>query len=376
MLIFPAFFFYQTLVNSEFFGPVLGGYFTAGAAIAAPLLIASVWRHRLPLLSNCSVTGVLFGAFLTLFSLATIGGLQAGADEEITSSHVAYIFKFAVLFLVVRFVHAQSKWFRRFGAIIFVATIALVLATGKDGRFLQAAVLSDLTALPFLLDYQGLAYAFIVIAIYVIPQLRLEIRWLLYAGSLAALFLIGARSEFAGFIAIALVVEYCHSRVRTTLLVGVALGVLGVAVVLFLNGDSIADHRIFGLLKISADQSAIERSEMHAAALQTIDRRPFIGDYASYEAGHYAHNILSAWVDLGLLGFIAIVLLQALPLTKLLLSFRRDSRDPFYIQVLACQLFSTVLLIFAKNYTYQMIPIATGLYCRYRALQREQNRNK
>lgn len=368
VLIFPTYFYYQTLVNAEFLAPILGGYFTAGAAAATPLLIYGAMRHRLSIGAG-TVSAAVFAFFLLLFGAAALAGIQRGADDEITSSHLAYLFKFCVLFLVARLVDAQAAGFRRLTALLLIAIIGLVLITGQDGRFLQAAVLSELTELPFLLDYQGLAYAFIVIALYCLPQLRRTMRYLLYCASLASLFLIGARSEFAGFLVMAMVIEYCHARARAAFLSVVLLGMTALSTVYLLNQDAVAEHRIFGLLKLSSDQSAQERAEMHSAALRTIADNPFSGAYASYEPGHYAHNIFSAWVDIGLVGFTTLVLLQALPIAMMLRRFGASARDPLYVQVLAAQVLTTLLLLLAKNYTYQMIPVALGLYCRYRALQ-------
>ena len=80
---------------------------------------------------------------------------------------------------------------------------------------------------------------------------------------------------------------------------------------------SIPDNRILELLDLSHSTSANKRHHLTMHAVQTIKAHPFLGDYASYAPGYYSHNILSAWVDLGLFGFIylnAILVIPALPM--------------------------------------------------------------
>jgi O-antigen ligase len=48
-------------------------------------------------------------------------------------------------------------------------------------------------------------------------------------------------------------------------------------------------------------------------ALHTIRAHPWLGDYASYAPGFYSHNVLSAWVDLGLFGIVYLMALMVVP---------------------------------------------------------------
>jgi hypothetical protein len=370
-LLFPVYFFYQISVQAGYIEPVLGGYFTAGAIAALPLLAISYKQHASSLVASNSFIAFAFFAFLALLGFRVLIGMQTGADDEITLSHLAYILKFVALFLIALLVNGQARGFRRLLNVLMVGIIATVLVTGSEGQFLQAALLEALYE-GFLLDYQGLAYAYIVLVIYCAPSLSRNWRITLYAASLASLFLIGARSEFVGLVLLAGVIEFCKSRSRQMFFLVLGVLIL-ISVVSYLAlQDSLGDNRILGLLKLSSDQSAIERGELHSLALHTIAANPLFGSYASYEPGYYAHNILSAWVDLGLAGFLLLAALLAIPAISLLKQFRRCSRDDLYVQSLSSMLLTAVLLLFAKNYTYQMIPIAIGLYCRFEVVRRSQ----
>jgi hypothetical protein len=74
-----------------------------------------------------------------------------------------------------------------------------------------------------------------------------------------------------------------------------------------------ADNRILELLDLSQSTSANKRHHLTVYAMQTIAAHPILGDYASYKPGYYSHNVLSAWVDLGLFGFVYLLAIPSCP---------------------------------------------------------------
>ncbi|MDR7334734.1 O-antigen ligase family protein [Roseateles asaccharophilus] len=370
VLLFPAFFYYQSAVAVGFVSNFLGGYFTAGAAVTLPLLLAALSSAPYLRKISSSAPTTLFAAFMVIFGGYVVVGGLTGANPEITSTYFAYLFKFTAIFLTATLVNGQSPSFQRLCQLLFLGVVVTALTTAADGKFLAAAITSALGG-DFFLDYQGLAYAYIVMLIFAAPSLKYMLRLCLYAASVVALFLIGARSEFAGFIVIALVIEFCkaRSRPRFVLTLGIMAGVAALAFVQL--ADTFADHRIFALLEVDADQSVIERNDLQEDAVATIEQNPIFGKYASYEQGHYAHNILSAWVDFGLLGFLILAGFLATMLGTQLRMFRTHARHDLYVQSLACTVFTVLLMLVAKHYTYQMIPVAAGLayrlHCKLRA---------
>lgn len=368
LLLFPAFFFYQTFVEKGYIAPMLGGYFTAGATLVLPLLwLAYLKVPRWQRLGR-SLPARLFLAFMLIFGLHIVIGISSGANAEITSTHAAYFLKFIALFLVALLVDGQSKNFQRIAQLLLLGIILMVLGTASDGKFLQGALFATLTG-EFSLDYQGLAYCYIVITIYAAPSLNYLLRLGLYVASVVVLFLIGARSEFAGFLLLILVIEFCKASSRPRFLATVLVFCLIALLAYFELASSFADHRVFGLLQLSSDQSALERQDLHNMAMKTISENLLLGRYASYEPGHYAHNIMSAWVDFGLLGFLVFAALFIALTLKTLQKFRAWSRNDLYVQTLGSIALTVLLLLLAKHYTYQMVPIAVGLYCRFHGRQ-------
>jgi len=148
------------------------------------------------------------------------------------------------------------------------------------------------------------------------------------------------------------------------------VGVLAAAAIAYIQLSGIlADHRVLGLLELAADESALERRDQLAAAFRTIEARPLFGSYASYEPGWYAHNILSSWVDMGLLGLALVTVVSFSPLMGLLARGSPDSRHLWFAPALGSAIVVALLLLVAKTYTYQMILVAAGLHCRYLALR-------
>jgi O-antigen ligase len=96
----------------------------------------------------------------------------------------------------------------------------------------------------------------------------------------------------------------------------------------------------------------------------TVTSNPVLGDYGSYPVGEYAHNLFSVWVDLGLLGFLLFSTLLLVPLVHLLTQFNARARDPEYVLALTVLILSIALFLTSKNFTYQLLPVAVGLYSR------------
>ncbi|MDF3863994.1 hypothetical protein P3W53_05965, partial [Pseudomonas denitrificans (nom. rej.)] len=158
------------------------------------------------------------------------------------------------------------------------------------------------------LNYQAVALAYIVVALAALPPARVLVRYAGYALSIIALYLIGARSEFVAFALIAGTIEFCMAKRKAQF---VALGIVGILVLLLLAHTmlgALPGSRILGLSDVSEDASAIARAALTNNAWLSITKAPFMGDYGSYLPGNYAHNILSAWVDMGLIGIVTLVL--------------------------------------------------------------------
>jgi O-antigen ligase len=163
--------------------------------------------------------------------------------------------------------------------------------------------------------YQGFARSalltsFILLAITKTFLMRLLIATI----SSITLFLLSARSELVGFVFALAVFEILVSlRKPSRVFVLALLGLIG-AIFLTYFGESllndVSDSRITALGHLGEDHSWQLRLELsHRAFTQVMDN-PLLGSFGGEyydgtgEEGYYAHNILSAWVSLGLPGFL------------------------------------------------------------------------
>lgn len=343
--------------------PIFGGFFTAGCVAVFPFILFFYLKDIWVFGFGKSFVGWLYLAFLLWFSGQVLLHWDV-SSLDITSSHAAYIFKFLVLFMIARLIDPTSKSFSRWVVLFFFLTTGIILRQALDGNLLLAEI-SRQENPDFQLDYQGVGHAVLILAIFCAPLIKW--RSLVYLFAILALFLSGARSELVALIFAASLVELCKTR-SPALIISLISLLLPVLFIL-LQWVELPDHRVFNIFRPAADASVQERSVQIADALNTIQSNPLTGAYASYAGGNYAHNILSAWVDLGLLGFIFLIFVLIVPFGKLVFQFNSMRKQPLYVITLVIFSISILLLTFAKSFTYQSVPLAIGLYCRLRALK-------
>ena len=125
----------------------------------------------------------------------------------------------------------------------------------------------------------------------------------------------------------------------------------------------IPDSRVANLLDLQHDSSSNERSRIASEGLNKIMESPILGSYGKYEKGEYIHNILSAWYDLGLFGFLFILIISIAPALELginiALGRAQTNREISAFSILAVTI---VLLLVGKYFTYLLLPAALGLY--------------
>lgn len=360
-LIFPCQIIYQLMVKSGLIPAFLGGYFTASALVTLPLvLIAGMFSAKLRLDPN----QWLFGAFLILFGIAIGLGMQHGAPAETTGPHSAFLLKFICLYFLAAVLPWEKAPFQR---ACRLAVMLIVLIIFCNVYFFGNAFISTAHLDGMEVDYQGMAFAYLVMFMGALQGARRRHRAALYLMSLFALFHIGARAEFLALLVVVTAFEFFLTRSKPMfLLKALGLLVLAATLLLALQHDT-SSNRILQLADIDTDQSFVERQQLQTDAIQTILDNPVQGRYASYVPGDYAHNVLSAWVDLGLLGFL---LLNSMFLIALWGTYRhlgRPSLKGTWLAAFAMLLATYFLLISAKSYTYQLIPIALGCYVHLRA---------
>lgn len=367
VLLFPGFFYYHTLLGTGNMGAFLGGYF-APVSLLFVLPLCVIYGCQLKL-GGMSRVDLHFGLFLSYFLGVVALQAAAGANRLIVANHLLGILFLINIFILFKTIDFAARAFRRIALLSLFAMSALVFIYSVDGVFYLGAMGNARDA-DSLATYQGFSRSYLVTFMPVVAYTRaLPLRLLLYGLAAASLFLNTARSEFAALLFIIPIIEFYHSKQKLFFILAFGLTVFIIQANLDQILAALPNNRILELLDLSHSTSANKRHYLGVLAMQSIAAHPLLGDFASYTPGLYAHNILSAWVDLGLFGFIyllAIIIVPAIPMFIREYLSARYCGDFVLAFSLAC---ITLLLLFTAHFFTDMLIGATlGSYskCRYR----------
>jgi hypothetical protein len=371
LLLFPGFFFYQTLLGIGAIGAYLGGYFTLVALVLfLPLLYAFVLSAKANR-NYVSQVDVCLAFLFAYYAFVLIVNFFAGKDSMIVERYIqALIFCFET-YVIFRLIDLDDGTFRKIVLVCLLVMSAITYYFSVGGFFFLQA-LGEAKDPNSLATYQGFARSYIYTYLIVIATLRFVVlRYVLYVMVTSALFLNGARSEFSAVLFLIPVNELYLSRHRLY-----ALFTLVLASVILIGGvdyivANLPENRILQLLDLSHSSSANMRDRFAHDALRTIYENPIFGDFASYPDGHYAHNVITTWVDFGLFGFVFFSALLVWHGVWLLLNgFFRAKKDVDF--VLAWSFVSVTILwaITAKSMPDMCVGAALGAFARYRYKKR------
>lgn len=365
-LLFPGFFFYHTLLGIGAMGAFLGGFFTP---VSLLMVLPLGWHYvhairRDPNRMNKLDLAFLF--YMAYFVAVVAANALLGDSMVIVIHHVLGILFLVNIFIIFKTIDFAHRDFRRMALLSLFAMSAIVFAYSVDGVFYLGAlgIAKDSAALA---TYQGFSRSYLITFIAVIAFTRPAwLRLLLYAIGAPTLFFNTARSEFVALLFLIPIIEFYHSNNKLAM----ALLFSTIVILVKINLDQLIEilpnNRILELLDLSQSTSANKRHHLTVHALQTILAHPFLGDYASYPSGYYSHNVLSAWVDLGMFGIAYLMVMLVSPAVPMF--FReyfalKDDGNFLLGFSLACV---TVMLLLTSHYFTDMLIGATlGSYSTY-----------
>lgn len=374
LILVPGYFFYHWLVGLNTIPQFLGGYVNESSVLAILLILVllglkagagSLRSFRLHPLE------LAYGAFMIYFIATVAYQAFRGGPPEVVKSHTASILQSLAIFAVYRATALELTFTHRLHFWLCLAMSA----------FVYAAVSNDVLA-AFLVNaddakaatYQGLAHAFFLSVCAVTPFSKtLAVRLLLYVNALVVLFFLGSRSDMLALFLFILIFEWVRSKnwTRQLLIYAGAVGLILLLIPWLLA--EMPDNRILGLLEFKADTSVQVRTGQIKFALDQIRSSPFTGAYGSYMSlggsGHYAHNALSAWVDLGLPGMLLLVaVVGALVYSAVTLAPRIRQRGGEHVADFGLALgflgICLFFLTFSKPFVDISVPAAIGLFVR------------
>jgi hypothetical protein len=369
-LLFPGFFAYQTLLGLGLIRAYLGGYFAVVALLMLAPLALSYLRRLHAQDYRVHRVDAAFLAYLAYFAVV-VACTAASANGAIVGAHLLAMVYMLVMFIVFKTLDFGSRRFWLTQLVSLVAMSAVVFSFSVDGAF-YLAVLGAALDPDSVATYQGFSRSYLMPLVVVLACTRNRpLRWALYALGLPTLYINTARSEFGALLFLIPLIEFHAARQRMAMVALFAL----VFMLLKFNLDTVIaavpSNRTLELLDPSHSSSVSSRQHLTALALHTIELHPILGAYASYPVGNYAHNILSAWVDLGLFGFAGLLALLLYPLTQMTvhgyLLGGRDSREPRFVLAWSLLGVTFMLLCMSHYFSDMMIGAALGAYARYRS---------
>ncbi|NHZ64572.1 hypothetical protein [Massilia genomosp. 1] len=357
--LFPGFFFYHTALGLGKIPAVLGGYFAPVSLLLLPLLFfyytSKVRQDR----DYLGKSDLAFFLYLAYFALIVGVNAIAGAKMAIVTNHLFGIIFMLNVFFMFRMIAPDERRFRLMLLGSLFAMSAIVFAYAIDGAF-YLAPLGNAKNPESLASYQGFSRSYLfTFALAIACTRALSLRVLLYCLAAATLFLNTARSEFAAMLFMIPIIELYYTRQKVLM----AAGFLFLVMMTYSNLEQLLSmlpsNRILELLDLSHSRSANVRHHLSTYALNSIAQFPVFGDYASYSPGLYSHNVLSAWVDTGIFGFLFVLGILIVPAIPLFFKgyFSRYRSAAFILAFSLCCI--TMLLLTTSHYFTDMLIGAT-----------------
>ncbi len=362
LITFPGYFVYHYLVSMAGMPQVLAGYSTPICLVSLPLLIALHLRRRAGGPTTVQPVELLLWVFLFYYAAVTAWAWSTRNLLSSAEAHPTVIAQFVALYLLGHHAPAEPRQRPWLIGALLVMTL-MVLHNSLSGGLIAAAL--DSAGLGIgLINYQGYAFAYFVTLTWAVALLRdrTGLRLAVYAMAFVALFLNGARSEFAAALVALLALEFLLAGSKVAVLAGVVVVVLLLVAGYFAFEEDLQDYRVITLFTdYSEDLSVLDRQKMYADGLATILANPLGGRMGSYVGGEYIHSYLSAWVDLGAAGFALFAALSIAPAVYLWTQRARMASDRG-LQLLFMLTTSTLLLsLAAKPFTQYLLPLTLGV---------------
>lgn len=369
----PGFFFYHTALGMNAIGPIFGGYFSPIALAFLPFLLL---RYLFEVKKNklyFTKVDFIFFSFVLYFFFIVIINTVFGPDQLSgqAKENIKDIVHFIDIYLIFRMSEFNSRGIKLVAIMSLIFMTFLIFNLSKDGFFYikDQSINSEKVA-----TYQGFARSYFFTIIVIAPFIKSSpLRLLLYFISVSALFINGARTEFSALLILIFIIEFFYTGHKLTMLL---ISLIIIIIIPFASDNIIAllpNNRALELFSLSKSTSWESRWNLSLLSLKTISENPILGDYGSYilngGPGTYAHNILSAWVDLGLFGFIFLSFIILFPIYFMcrdIVSGMNKIHIAKWILPFSLMVVTLLLLLTSKTYADMLIGAALGAYAKYR----------
>ena len=373
LVLYPGFFFYHTAVSFGAMPPILGGFYGISAVLLTIPALFFYWKvlsKKMSVLTDLDIAFLGLCLYMALWSLIhSLWGQDYQRDPVLLSQSFSIVMLWIPNYLLFRGFTLGSFKSMQLAVFSALGMFALAVAFSQQGYFNPRMSAEELGVDAFTSTYQGFARS-AVLSMFILVAYAKGL-WAVgaYLVGIVFLFLLGARSEFVGF----LIVGFCGLSIalgwKRFLLVAGPLVLLTVVVLSDLRAEYFDGSRIARSMQFVEDTSWASRTVLTEIAWNEIIESPLLGNYGGYSvyggAGMYAHNILSVWHGFGLVGFVGFAYLIVRSLTLSMRHVigicRRGHLEGQSLLAFLLVVFVTVLVVFAKDLSYPLVAAAWGM---------------
>jgi hypothetical protein len=357
---YTAGFYVYSLLVFHGMTPFLRGYIVWAAAISVPFLVVRYIKIVLDPTSHRGIDALmwLFLAYVLVWMLLIKADKQSPIEFN---DYVGVVVTWTMLFMLGRVLPVDVRGLQPVALLIFGLMLVLILAFTEDGSFVPAQR-GDTFA-----TYQAYAIILALVTFTLLYEVDRELIFYMTATGAITLFaILGSRSEFVAMMFAAVVIV----NLRRVSLPGIALQIIAacalyLAYLVLMSTDW---NRFQDLVEGSAEGTRTARAEVNAEAIATILKSPYTGNFGSYEEGSYAHNLLSVWVDFGIVGFALYVALMLWSILAVLFGSSTPLRERQNVVAIGIWAFCALLLATTKAWHYFVVPFVIGLLASHRLI--------
>lgn len=360
LLVIPGFYIYQNAVASGT-APFLGGYLVFSCIVSLGLLLPGYLTHITRGGVPLRIDAIFFVGLLYYIAWGAYQG-QFDHRNIAIGNYQSATFAWVTFFFLGRLIPAYRTGLRRVALISHLVMLAIIFTNIEDGVFalgLGQDVVGQETA-----SYQAFSLIFTINLVFLLYTDRSTVASLinLLVGAVVIV-LVGSRSEamfviaFGGFLVL-----------RTQYKI-MAIAAMSLVAVLAAASSGLASlfprNRFSDLLETGGASTRAARDYANKRGWETILDNPITGSFANYDVGLYPHNILSIWVDFGVLGFILYVAALAFAIYVIARDHLEGLGDKNNLLAMAFASSCAVLLLTTKAGDYYAVAFAIGL-CAHR----------
>lgn len=357
-LTFPGTILYYVAISQHIFPPINSGFFGLMCTLSLLTILPSYIINTFSIGKIQSIDFAFF-LFLSVFALIVVWHGAQIPDKSLMTWHLVSIAQSIAVFILCKETFSDIKSNSWIITLPWLAASACILIFSKDGRFALREISDDAGIIP---SYQTFALCYMVTTIFIATKVKLRaLRHIVHIIALTCLYINSARSEFAGYIFFAALLEFLSYKNKSTPII-LAFTILSLALIaITTEAVKLPESRITALTDLQNDNSSNERDRMSREGIEKIFESPISGAYGQYEEGGYIHNIMSVWQETGLLGALFFIALITIPALRGIADVLSGKSDHLSTVGLSLILTTILLLVAGKYFTYLLVPTALAL---------------